>query len=101
LEEKVMTLTKVQRQKIANRENLSLDRISEDGGIILYRKGDKITCPGCGLPIVDVRPLLPCDYCEAVRAAIRASGGQRWGDVSDAEQKRLHVMADRIQRERG
>ncbi len=91
-----MSLTKAQRAKIAKRENLPLDRISEDGGIILFRPGDKITCPGCGIPLKDVRPLEPCDYCEAVGAAIRKCGGARWGDLPEAEQRRLKAMGERM-----
>jgi hypothetical protein len=67
-----MRLTEKQRRRIAKREGIALDRVSEDGGIILYRDGDPITCPGCGRERVlkpgDSHPgNPPCDFCEARR----------------------------------
>jgi hypothetical protein len=95
-----VSLTSKQKQKRATELGVALDRISDDGGLILYRAGDKMGCPGCGLPMTDVRPLEPCDYCEAVRDAIKSCGGYQPGDVPEAEQKRLKAMADRIAKER-
>lgn len=86
----------MRKERMANKYGVTVDRTSRDDGIILYREGDRITCSGCGLPLKDVVPLQPCEYCEAVRDAIRTFAVSCWGDLPILEQSRLRLLGERL-----